>query len=92
MAPLPAEKAAPQERMINLTDRAATAQESAPGGALPAPQNPGAADNGAPNSAPTAPTGKPAPATINGVNVPAGGTVVEDPELIRQILDATKRR
>ena len=94
MAPLPAEKAAPQERMINLTNRAATAQESAPGGAAPAPQGPGTADNGAPSSAsaPAAPTGKPAPATINGVNVPAGGTVVEDPELIRQILDATKRR
>ncbi|NMM77915.1 hypothetical protein B2J88_36285 [Rhodococcus sp. SRB_17] len=92
MAPLPAEQAAPQERMINLTDRAATSQESAPGGTAPAPQNPGA-DNGAPASSPVPPsTGKPAPATINGVNVPAGGTVVEDPDLIRQILDATKRR
>lgn len=93
VAPLPAEPAAPQERMINLTDRAATAQESAPGGTAPAPQDPGATGNGAPNPPPpTTPTGKPAPATINGVNVPAGGSLVEDPELIRQILDATKKR
>ena len=82
--------------MINLTDRAATAQEAAPGGTAPEQQNTGAADSGAPGSAApapaAAPTGKPAPATINGVNVPAGGTLVEDPELIRQILDATRKR
>ena len=90
----PLQPAAPAERMINLTDRAATSQEAAPGGAATGQPAPGAADNGAPGlpPAPSAPAGKPAPATINGVNVPAGGTLVEDPELIRQILDATKKR
>ncbi|PIZ21721.1 MAG: hypothetical protein COY49_12275 [Comamonadaceae bacterium CG_4_10_14_0_8_um_filter_57_29] len=39
-----------------------------------------------------APAGKTAPATVNGVKVPSGATVVEDPELIRQILDATRKR
>ena len=79
--------------MINLTDRAATSQEATPTGTAPGQQNMGATDSGAPDSAaPAAPTGKPAPSTINGVNVPAGGTLVEDPELIRQILDATRKR
>lgn len=78
--------------MINLTDRAATPQESAPGGIPTSAQEPGAAENGAPGVAPAAPSGKPAPASVNGVNLPAGATMVEDPELIRQILDANKKR
>ena len=93
IAPKPLQQVAPKERMINLTDRAATSQEATPTGTAPGQQNMGATDSGAPDSAaPAAPTGKPAPSTINGVNVPAGGTLVEDPELIRQILDATKKR
>ena len=35
---------------------------------------------------------KQAPARVNGVAVPQGSTVVEDPALIREILDAAKRR
>ena len=93
VAPKPLQQGVPRERMINLTDRAATSQEATPTGTAPGQQNMGATDSGAPDSAaPTAPTGKPAPSTINGVNVPAGGTLVEDPELIRQILDATRKR
>jgi hypothetical protein len=37
------------------------------------------------------PAGKPAPAKIQGMNVPAGATMVEDPELLREILKATGR-
>ena len=93
VAPKPLQQGVPKERMINLTDRAATSQEATPTGTAPGQQNMGATDSGAPDSAaPAAPTGKPAPSTINGVNVPAGGTLVEDPELIRQILDATRKR
>ena len=93
VAPKPLQQGVPRERMINLTDRAATSQEATPAGTAPGQQNMGATDSGAPDSAaPAAPTGKPAPSTINGVNVPAGGTLVEDPELIRQILDATRKR
>ena len=93
VAPKPLQQGVPRERMINLTDRAATSQEATPTGTAPGQQNMGATDSGAPDSAaPAAPTGKPAPSTINGVNVPAGGTLVEDPELIRQILDATRKR
>ncbi len=93
-APRPAEQTPPQERMINLTDRAATVQEAAPDGSATGQAGAGGADNSAPGAAtaPTAPTGKPAPASINGVNLPPGATVVEDPELIRQILDATRKR
>lgn len=93
-APRPAEQTPPQERMINLTDRAATVQEAAPDGAATSQAGAGGADSSAPGAAtaPTAPTGKPAPASINGVNLPPGATVVEDPELIRQILDATRKR
>ena len=78
--------------MINLTDRAATAPEASPSGPAPGQAEPGAAGNGAPGAAPAAPAGKPAPASINGIKTPAGATVVEDPELIRQILDAIKTR
>ena len=92
LAPRPAESAPPQERMINLTDRAATAPEASPSGPAPGQAEPGAAGNGAPGAAPAAPAGKPAPASINGIKTPAGATVVEDPELIRQILDAIKTR
>ena len=93
VAPKPLQQGVPRERMINLTDRAATSQEATPTGTAPGQQNMGATYSGAPDSAaPAAPTGKPAPSTINGVNVPAGGTLVEDPELIRQILDATRKR
>ena len=94
IAPRPAEQTPPQERMINLTDRAATVQEAAPDGSATGQAGAGGADNSAPGAAtaPTAPTGKPAPASINGVNLPPGATVVEDPELLRQILDATRKR
>ena len=80
--------------MINLTDRAATVQEAAPDGLAKGQAGDGGADSSSPGAAtvPSAPTGKPAPASINGVNLPPGATVVEDPELLRQILDATRKR
>jgi general secretion pathway protein D len=83
---------APQGRMINLTDRPAAAPEVGPGAAAASTSGgvPAAGAAGA-NMAPPA-SAKPAPASINGVKVPAGATVVEDPELIRQILDATRKR
>lgn len=94
VAPRPPELTPPQGRMINLTDRAATVQEAAPDGLATGQAGAGGADSSSPGAAtaPTAPTGKPAPASINGVNLPPGATVVEDPELIRQILDATRKR
>ena len=94
VAPRPPELTPPQGRMINLTDRAATVQEAAPDGLATGQAGAGGADSSSPGAAtaPTTPTGKPAPASINGVNLPPGATVVEDPELIRQILDATRKR
>lgn len=82
--PTKPQQAAPKDRMINLTDRAATSQESAPGGAEPALQDLGAADNGAP-TLPAALKGKPAPATVNGHKTPTGSVIVEDPDLIKEL-------
>lgn len=82
----------PQGRMINLTDRPAAVPETGPGAAAATTSDraPGA---GAAGTSITLPApAKPAPASINGVNVPSGATVVEDPELLRQILDANRRR
>ena len=78
--------------MINLTDRPAAVPETGPGAAAATTSDraPGA---GAAGTSITLPApAKPAPASINGVNVPSGATVVEDPELLRQILDANRRR
>ncbi|MDZ4187676.1 MAG: secretin N-terminal domain-containing protein [Hydrogenophaga sp.] len=74
-----------KERMINLTDRQANVLDVYP--VVPA------ASSSAPTVGTAAPaSSKPAPAAINGISVPTGATVVEDPELIRQILDATRKR
>jgi general secretion pathway protein D len=85
-------QAAPQERMINFSDRQATVPDSAAGSAPGNAPGANAASSGTAAGVPAQPTGKPAPASINGVNLPSGATVVEDPELIRQILDATRKR
>ena len=92
VAPLPAGQAASSKRMINLTDRAATAQESVPGGAATAPHDQGVVNNGAPSPAPPAAlSGKPAPATINGQKTPTGSVIVEDPDLIKELRGVGKR-
>ena len=81
--------------MINLSDRNATVLSPVESGA-PAANGSGSPTQGSAtqqsNGAPATPTGKAAPSTINGVNVPAGATLVEDPDLLREILDATKKR
>ena len=91
---VPPTAGATSERMINLSNRNANVINPADSGASAATNGGGSVTQGANpadgNSA--APTGKPAPSTINGVNVPAGATVVEDPDLIREILNSTKQR
>ena len=82
-----------QERMINLTDRTATTEMPIPSNkAAPGQTTSGAANAQGTPSAPGVPVSKPAPASINGVNLPGGATLVEDPDLIREILDATRKR
>lgn len=87
--------ASTRERMINLSDRNATVLNPVDNGA-PAANGSGSSTQGSAtqqsNVAPATPAGKAAPSTINGVNVPAGATLVEDPDLLREILDATKKR
>ncbi len=92
----PESSLAPGERMINLSDRqqAPVADNPAPSGApteANAPQPPGDAQP-ANAAAGTPVTGKPAPRNIGGTAVPAGATLVEDPKLIEEILNATRRR
>lgn len=92
----PESSLAPGERMINLSDRqqAPVADNPAPSGApteANAPQPPGDAQP-ANAAAGTPVTGKPAPRNIGGTAVPAGSTLVEDPKLIEEILNATRRR
>jgi len=92
----PESSLAPGERMINLSDRqqAPVADNPAPSGApteANAPQPPGNAQP-ANAAAGTPVTGKPAPRNIGGTAVPAGSTLVEDPKLIEEILNATRRR
>ena len=79
------------ERMINLSDRQPGAADSAPANASPGA--PAGQDDGQPHpSQAPAPSGKPAPASINGTAVPAGATVVDDPKLIEEILNSTRKR
>jgi hypothetical protein len=82
------------ERMINLSDRdASIASPSATGEAAGNTQgNTGQGTIGTTNSPAAPPAGKAAPAKIDGVNVPSGSRLVEDPDLIREILDANKKR
>ena len=82
------------ERMINLSDRdASIASPSATGEAAGNTQgNTGQGAIGTTNSPAAPPAGKAAPAKIDGVNVPSGSRLVEDPDLIREILDANKKR
>jgi general secretion pathway protein D len=94
--PLPTEPAAPTpapvqpsaERMINLVNPTGISNSSSGGSDSTASGMPG---NPVATETPSQPTGKPAPTKIQGMNVPAGATIVEDPELLREILKATGR-
>jgi general secretion pathway protein D len=86
------------ERMINLSDRNAAGTDTGnttainvdSGGSNAATTGAGLDKAGI--STPVMPAGKPAPRTLGGINIPPGSTVVEDPDLLREILDATKGR
>ena len=86
------------ERMINLSDRNAAGTDTGNTTAINVDSGgSGAATTGAGLdkagiSTPVMPAGKPAPRTLGGINIPPGSTVVEDPDLLREILDATKGR
>lgn len=78
------------ERMINLANPAGGGQSSAPGSSAAAGVvTPGT--SAGPASTATAPAGRPAPARVQGINVPPGSVVVEDPELLREIRKAIGR-
>lgn len=91
----------PQGRMLNLSNRSAapvgsqitpaipttlpppqTSSRSAPTTATPAT---------APINTAPAPTGKPAPSNIGGVSTPKGATVVDDPEMLKEIMKSFNR-
>ena len=94
VAPSPTAQPPRQERMINLTDRAAATTENTAPISQVAPGRTNSGTDGV-TSTPSlsdVPVKKPAPASINGVTLPGGATVVEDPDLIREILDATRKR
>ena len=84
--------------MINLSDRNAAGTDTGnttainvdSGGSNAATTGAGLDKAGI--STPVMPAGKPAPRTLGGINIPPGSTVVEDPDLLREILDATKGR
>lgn len=76
------------QRMINLVNPAGI---STPSVEVPASTVSGINGHTTAPSAPTQPAGKPAPAKVQGMNVPAGSTIVEDPDLLREILKATGR-
>lgn len=76
------------QRMINLVN---PANINITGVEDPASSVSGMTNNTNAPSAPTQPAGKPAPAKVQGMSVPAGSTIVEDPELLREILKATGR-
>lgn len=76
------------QRMINLVNPTGISTPSTEG---PASSGSGMTGNTTAPGAPTQPAGKPAPAKVQGMNVPAGSTIVEDPELLREILKATGR-
>lgn len=90
---VPPTAGATSERMINLSNRNANVINPADS-ATPAANGSDVLNQSTntSNGTAAAPVGKPAPSTINGVNVPAGATVVEDPDLIREILNSTKQR
>ena len=90
---VPPAAGATRERMINLSNRNANVINPADS-ATPAANGSDSLNQGTNtgNGTAAAPVGKPAPSTINGVKVPAGATVVEDPDLIREILNSTKQR
>ena len=76
------------ERMINLANPSGiSTQSSGASASLPS----GTASNTPASQLDATPAGKPAPAKIQGMNVPAGATMVDDPELLREILKATGR-
>lgn len=79
------------ERMINLSDRQPGAADTAPASASPGAPTGQDDSQPHPSQAP-APSGKPAPASINGTALPAGATVVDDPKLIEEILNSTRKR
>lgn len=86
---------APGERMINLSNRqqAQAVDEPSMPGAPPQSAGDTQSTVNAPAGIVPAPSaGKPAPRNIGGATVPAGSTVVEDPKLIEEILNATRKR
>lgn len=94
---LPAESAVeapqsanPREGMINLSNQPAADIRSSTAGDAGTESSEGATP--AKIDSVGVSVGKPAPSTVNGIKVPSGATVVEDPELIRQILDASRKR
>ena len=78
------------ERMVNLSTTVGTGAPTADP-SKPDTQASSVTQGVARPSDAAQPTGKPAPAKVQGVSIPAGATVVEDPELLRQILKATGR-
>lgn len=74
--------------MINLSTRELTVPQDNAAAPSPPPQ-PGDASPAAPAAASS---GKPAPKAINGTQLPAGATVVEDPKLIEEILRASGKK
>lgn len=96
--PIPPESSlAPGERMINLSNRQQAPIDESAGTPAATGLQPPAQANGLPMAAPAAvpapvTAGKPAPRSIGGTNLPAGSTVVEDPKLIEEILNATRKR
>ncbi|WP_169728569.1 secretin N-terminal domain-containing protein [Comamonas composti] len=96
LAPAPSTSGASGSRMINISGR--TADVTQPPSAN-TPNTPAAAASPAASapadaaSAPPAPpkSSKSAPDNIGGVATPAGATVVEDPELLKQLREAFKR-
>ena len=77
-------------RMVNLSTTVGTGAPTADP-SKPDTQSGSVTQGAARPSDNAQPVGKPAPAKVQGVSIPAGATVVEDPELLRQILKATGR-
>jgi general secretion pathway protein D len=86
--PVPPTAPASAERMINLVNGTGISTSNSSGTANAVTGAPG---NTAASEMPIQPAGKPAPSKIQGMNVPAGATMVDDPELLREILKATGR-
>jgi general secretion pathway protein D len=81
--------------MVQIGNDAPRPSDAAiPSGAAPASASPAGPVATKPNPGiPPTPAvqGKPAPASINGFNTPAGATVVDDPKLIEELMRSIKR-